>query len=246
MIASADRDSNSHNLYRYRDLVESDAACLAYVILVGIGFILGFLLGLHLARAKSSKLDMPSPELIDTIAFKYSDDPTAHGWRITQDDPKAIQSCGVKLQSDSEVGQYVQIEAEKGVRFEYLLQPSAFAADRFELQYKPHRSSAFYVRCHACGKGSEDHYWIQYQMGRDKPQPFGASKGREWTVYKQPSVLNGNWLILQCDVVGDFNATFGRDGLEFDHFGLFRARGHLNISAIKVYSVQRRGAVTHA
>lgn len=142
------------------------------------------------------------------------------------------------MQRDSEVGQYVRVDAGFGARLEYPLRPGGFISVAFDLQYRPEARSAFYVRCKARGKGPEDYYWIQYQIGRDKPQPNGASGCHEWTVYRQPSAVNDGWLTLPCDVVSDFKTTFGRDGLEFDHFSLFRARGFLSISSIRLYSAQ--------
>ena len=204
------------------------------VLLVATGMAGGFLLGRRSTRTLPSKLKARPPELIDTIAFKYADDPTNHGWRITQDDVH-IRTCRLTLQSDSEVGQFLRVEAEPGARLEYPLPPSDFTADRFQLQYKPDRGSAFYAMCNACGVGPDSHYWIQYQIGRDKPKRFSPG---EWVVYVQPSALHQKWLTLDCDVVGDFNATFGRDGLEFDHLSLFRLRGNLSISTIRLYSAQ--------
>jgi len=215
------------------------------VLLVAASAVGGFLVGRRNARALASKFNVRPPEFIDAIAFKHAEAPTKHGWRITQDDVTVPRACRLTLQSDSEVGQYVRVDAEPGSRLEYPLQPSCFTSDVFHLQYKPERGSAFYVRCHACGKGPECHYWIQYQIGRDRPQPFPPSKGHEWTVYQQPSLVNEKWLTLHCDVAADFKATFGRDGLEFDHFSLFRVRGSLSISAIRLCSAQLSSQAAH-
>ena len=90
----------------WQKVVPAWMAIVLVVASAGIGFFLG---------RRSAPITPPmsgdgSSELIDTIAFKYSDLPTNHGWRITQDDIDNRRQCQLMLQSDSEVGQYVPTE----------------------------------------------------------------------------------------------------------------------------------------
>lgn len=129
------------------------------------------------------------------------------------------------------------IDAAGGSHVDYELAQADFIADEFELVYRPEAKSAFYVRLTVIGAvHNPERHWIQYQIGRAAPKKLTSN---EWVVTVQPLPIAGKWLRLRRNLRSDFELTFGRDGLDFDHVSAVRVRGKMSISSITLFVCQK-------
>jgi hypothetical protein len=203
------------------------------VLLIAFGLTAGFALGVWTNKLPKVKVEPTGPIEINRINFKYADEPTKHGWRITYDVGHENAPARFCTTHQEFIGRCASIEASRGARVEYELGPSDRIADGIHVEYKP-QDGAFYVRTKVSSAlHSTTHHWIQYQIGRSAPKRLGDN---EWIVFVQPAPLSGQWLSMRCDLRKHFELTFGQDGLALDHVSGFRIRGKMQIATLVLFT----------
>lgn len=164
------------------------------------------------------------------IEFNYSDEPTNHGWRLLNSTPITLT-----LGNDGYQGSYLIVQSDSGnaIDIDVLNTAAKGTALKFVVKYGATQAPLYVKVMLKSQHGNESRWgWIKVYSGTTSPK---KNSEQEWTIYRVPESVEGDWKVFQIDLREAVRSTFGDEGWQHDRIIGFRVRGPMSLAYIAVY-----------
>ena len=190
----------------------------------------GYFIGSIFSQPARSITAPDKRELIEKIAFDYSDSPEQHGWVILDQPPPIFRHI-----SSGFVGNALEITSYDGRAMDFDVGPAARFGTLIEFAVKLEEKAIVYayVEVQSKNKSTSRDVWFAFLPGTKQPERI--YEGQEWTVYVTPEQLGGEWLLLRIDLKETVMNTIGAEGWSLGQLMKFRLRGNLSVACISIY-----------
>lgn len=201
-------------------------------------FVLGFLLGRHVARRRQGASHFTK---IHEIKFDYlPSPPTEHGWELkvaATESRTGGQEPEFALATDSRIPGAIVIEPRGGYRLDYKVPDNESLANVIECEAKYKHNAKIYaqVRMTSRDRASQQRDgWLAFHIGEGAPKCFHEG---EWHVPIQERPLEGGWVSLKLVLEDAVGRTFGRKGYVYERLLTLRVRGQISLTPITLYRI---------
>lgn len=170
-------------------------------------------------------------EPLQKIAFNYPDKPTNHGWQVVEE----TTPITLTPSSDNYQGNHLIIQSDNGNGIETNVRNTAAKGTTVKFVVKYGATQApFYIKVMLKSQlgNKPDWGWIKVYSDTKSPK---KNLEKEWTIYRVPESLEGDWKMFQVDLKEAVQSTFGKEGWEYDGIIGFRVRSPMSLAYIEVY-----------
>jgi hypothetical protein len=179
---------------------------------------------------------VPTPSVtvsvpLQAITFRYTDDPTNHGWRLTES-----QAISYTHPSDAYYEYTLGITAIAKYALSFDLKPTLHAATRIEAIVKLDKNALFYVLTALQRNQGEAprKMWFKFKVGVPSMKSV-EGKTDEWQIVMAAEPLAGGWQKLDINLTEVIAQSVGKDGWRLGQVQSVRVRGNLSLASIAVY-----------
>lgn len=239
--------TKTNNYFNFSNLVTPSTTHLAILGLVAIIAIVALTLGNRIiypapsTQASTAALPVTAtPQItpnatvvapLQAIDFQYTDDPTNHGWKLTEG-----QAVTYTHPPNGHYGYTLGITAAAKYALSFDVKPAARSATQLEASIKLDKTGLFYVltELQSSQGAATRKMWFKFKAGTPSMKPV-EGKTDEWQIVMEAETLDGGWQKFQIDLAQVVAKTVGKEGWRLGQLKGFRVRGNLALAAITVY-----------
>ena len=200
------------------------------VLIVGV-VLFGWLVTRWLAIRKNLKIPR-STKSLGLIYFNYnSGNPRTHDWVVsTQPQPE------FKSLVDGIYGRVLQIIPKGPYHMDYDVSQDESSATQVNLTLKPGADwfVCFKVRVVSLESSIGRDVWLSAKFSKKDPLYYKDSKD-EWKIELPKTILEKDWALLSINLPESVEATFGKEGWEYEKLTRIRLIGDLTIAIIEFF-----------